>query len=72
MGRTDRYDRRDDKLVQVKELRSLFPDLSINWLKVINVHFMKDLKISEDDFIIVKKFGDMKKLAEFLVTGDKS
>jgi hypothetical protein len=62
----------NEKVIQVKELENLLPELKIDWLKAINDQLMKDSKVSGNDFVLMKNFKVMQKLTELLVTTDKS
>jgi hypothetical protein len=59
------------KIVQIKNLKEMFPNLDLDWLKIVNLQLMEHSQKSEDDEIMIENPELMQQLATVLTKLDK-
>lgn len=63
--------KREMEVLKIKDLKKKFPELNLNWLKIINNQLLRQSQVTEDEEILLGKPDLMRALFALLVDMDK-
>lgn len=63
--------KKESEVLKIKDLKTKFPELNLNWLKIINNQLLRQSQVTEDDDILMGKPDLLRALLTLLVDMDK-
>lgn len=63
--------KKETEVLKIKDLKTKFPELNLNWLKIINNQMLRQSQVTEEDDILMGKPDLLRALLTLLVDMDK-